>query len=80
MPLWSYCSDTCSSNSILYQRFFWRVGAGHCKDLTETGNRGRKVSGTQGTLTAAFTKPGFSQLPFVQILYFYIPISGKPQL
>ena len=24
--------------------------AGHCKDLTETGNRARKVSGTQGRL------------------------------
>ena len=32
----------------------WRSGpeafrAGHYKDLTETGNRARKVSGTQGT-------------------------------
>ena len=29
-----------------YQRFFSR--AGHYKDLTETGNRARKVSGTKG--------------------------------
>ena len=33
----------------------WRSGpeafrAGHYKDLTETGNRARKVSGTQGTI------------------------------
>ena len=26
-----------------------RSNAGHYKDLTETGNRARKVSGTQGT-------------------------------
>jgi len=39
-----------------YQRFFSRAGefsvlaegAGHYKDLTQTGNRVRKVSGTQG--------------------------------
>ena len=37
-----------------YQRFFSRAGellaegAGHYKDLTQTGNRARKVSGTQG--------------------------------
>ena len=30
---------------------FGRRRAGHYKDLTETGNRARKVSGTQGTLT-----------------------------
>ena len=28
---------------------FGRRRAGHYKDLTETGNRARKVSGTQGT-------------------------------
>ena len=28
--------------------------AGHYKDLTETGNRARKVSGTQGTPVAKF--------------------------
>ena len=41
-----------------YQRFFSRAAgifgvAGHYKDLTETGNRARKVSGTQGRNTAA---------------------------
>ena len=30
------------------------AGAGHYKDLTETGNRARKVSGTQGTPVAKF--------------------------
>ena len=44
-----------------YQRFFSRAAgsfgvgrfrAGHYKDLTETGNRARKVSGTQGTFRA----------------------------
>ena len=28
-----------------------KTRAGHYKDLTETGNRARKVSGTQGSLT-----------------------------
>ena len=43
-----------------YQRVFSRVvrifgvgRAGHYKDLTETGNRARKVSGTQGTIILA---------------------------
>ena len=31
------------------QRKFSVLAAGHYKDLTETGNRARKVSGTQGT-------------------------------
>ena len=30
-----------------------RRSAGHYKDLTETGNRARKASGTQGTLEVA---------------------------
>ena len=48
-----------------YQRFFSRAAgifgvgrrpkprAGHYKDLTETGNRARKVSGTQGRRSEA---------------------------
>ena len=46
-----------------YQRFFSRAvgvsvlaeaaSAGHYKDLTETGNRTRKVSGTQGSVHLA---------------------------
>ena len=39
-----------------YQRFFSRA-AGHYKDLTETGNRARKVSGTQGSLNGANRQP-----------------------
>ena len=51
-----------------YQRFFSRAAgifgvgrrpkprAGHYKDLTETGNRARKVSGTQGILCSTFNR------------------------
>ena len=34
-------------------RIFGVGRAGHYKDLTETGNRARKVSGTQGTIIFA---------------------------
>ena len=37
--------------------------AGHYKDLTETGNRARKVSGTQGTVT--WEKPELTNASFI---------------
>ena len=60
LELWIASLTTCNFNTVQinrypgYQRFFSRaagifgVGGSHYKDLTETGNRARKVSGTQG--------------------------------
>ena len=42
-------SDEIEVATIVYDEAF---RAGHYKDLTETGNRARKVSGTQGTILA----------------------------
>ena len=43
-----------------------RFRAGHYKDLTETGNRARKVSGTLGRVTRS-SGPGarFSKVPII---------------
>ena len=50
--LWLYRHE--DSQLLLIQQnnkieFGWGAGAGHYRDLTEIGNRARKVSGTQGS-------------------------------
>ena len=43
---------------------------GHYKDLTETGNRARKVSGTQGTVKTKYWTNLFKYIFFCFILMF----------
>ena len=42
--------------------------AGHYKDLTETGNRARKVSGTQGTFSSVERKNKLGDRRIKQLL------------